>query len=45
MADSCANIVYPQLKDLPEELFNLSNYLDEPASDVSIVAIYEKISK
>ena len=43
MADSCANYsLYPQLKDLPEELFNLSNYLDEPASDVSIVYNLQK---
>ncbi len=42
-ADSCSNYdKYPQLEDMPEELYNLSNYEDEPSSDVSILYNLQK---
>ena len=43
MADACSNYkLYPILKDMPDELFDLSNYMEEPASDVSIVYNLQK---
>ena len=46
MADSCSNYeLYPVLKDMPDELFDLSNYMDEPASDVSIAYNLNNILK
>ena len=46
-SDSCSNYdLYPILEDMPDKLYNLSNYGEQPSSDISIFYnLYKKYPK